>query len=213
MKRKNNFLHADNQKLIREAVAKEERITSGEIVPLIVKSSSGYSSASLLCSMVFSMIIALAVSILSGRNDMWSFVAIYALAYIPCYMISHYISPLKRLFISRSDRTDAVRQGAFAAFYRNGLYRTRDETGILIYISLFERTVWILADRGINARVQAGTWDSIVTKITSGIRDGEGVDSLVESIHNIGDILRNYFPVKSDDKDELSNLIIDDTNV
>jgi len=209
MNNKNNFLNPDVQELIRSTVAGEERVTSGEIVPMIVRSSHHYTAASLLSSMTLSMITAPAVTMILGRQDMWTFVALYVLFIIPFYVLAHNLGFLKRLFTSRTERSDAVKQGAFAAFYSNGLYRTRDETGILIYISLFERSVWILADRGINQKVPAGTWDRIVTDITDGIHAGNGVDALIKAIRHTGDILKKHFPVKKDDRNELNNLIID----
>lgn len=209
MNNKNKFLNPDVQELIRTAVAKEERVTSGEIVPMIVSSSQHYTAASLLSSMTLSLITAPAVTMILGRHDMWTFVALYVIFIVPFYILAHNLEFLKRLFTSRAERSDAVQQGAFAAFYRNGLYRTKDETGILLYISLFERSVWILADRGINKKVPAGTWDCIVSDITAGIHAGNGVDALIKAIQHTGDILKKHFPVKNDDRDELDNLIVD----
>ena len=88
------------------------------------------------------------------------------------------------------------------------MYRTRDETGILIFVSVFEHRVWVLADRGINAKVDPGQWDSIVAHIVSGIKDGRQADAICEAVKEVGGILARHFPVKADDVDELDNLII-----
>jgi uncharacterized membrane protein len=43
-------------------------------------------------------------------------------------------------------------QRSLAAFTGQGLHHTRAETGILIFVSLLEHRVVVLADRGINEK-------------------------------------------------------------
>lgn len=89
------------------------------------------------------------------------------------------------------------------------MHRTRDETGVLIFISVFEHTVTILADRGINTKVQDGQWNGIVKNIVQGIKQKRHADAICEAVKNIGEILKKHFPVKQDDTDELKNLIVE----
>jgi putative membrane protein len=68
---------------------------------------------------------------------------------------------LAKQFLSDVERTRvnaAVQEAAIAHFFNHGLYRTRDKTGLLVLLSVFERRVWILADRGINAKVPQSEW-------------------------------------------------------
>ena len=51
-----------------------------------------------------------------------------------------------------------VRLRAEQLFYQESLHHTNANTGILILISLLERRVQVLADRGINEGVPSGTW-------------------------------------------------------
>ena len=75
-------------------------------------------------------------------------------------------------------------------------------------ISVFERRVWVLADRGINAKVAEGQWDEVVKMITDGIKQKRLADAICEAVEKIGALLRLHFPIKPDDTDELKNLII-----
>ena len=85
-----------------------------------------------------------------------------------------------------------------------------DETGVLVLISVFERKVWVLADRGINARVQAGQWDDIVQMIVEGIKQNRQTDAICEAVEKIAELLKTHFPIKPDDMNELKNLIIEE---
>jgi hypothetical protein len=46
---------------------------------------------------------------------------------------------LKRRFISVKEIEAEVREAVVTAFFKEGLYRTRDATGVLVLISVFER--------------------------------------------------------------------------
>lgn len=94
---------------------------------------------------------------------------------------------------------------ALEEFYRLGMNKTRDKTGILLLIVLAERKFQILADTGINAKVNQKTWDEIAGKLSESFKSGHYLNGITDSVIRIGSILANYFPIKSDDTNELSN--------
>jgi len=103
---------------------------------------------------------------------------------------------------------EEVEEAAINAFFRQGLYRTRDANGVLLFISVFEHKVWLLADQGIHEKVPQAEWDALVARITRGIREGHRTDAICSAIETIGQLLETHFPVKPDDTDELKNLIV-----
>jgi len=103
---------------------------------------------------------------------------------------------------------DEVSGGALASFYENGLHKTREENGVLIFISVFERKVWILADRGVNEKIDHSEWEKIIADLTSGIKKGNQCGAIVSAVGAVGAVLREKFPYREDDTNELDNLII-----
>ena len=93
-------------------------------------------------------------------------------------------------------------------FFRLGMNKTRDKTGILILLLLKERQFYILADKGIDEKVAPATWNSIKDKMQDMFSKGEFSKGILFGIEEVGKILSSYFPLKADDKDELSNRII-----
>ncbi len=89
----------------------------------------------------------------------------------------------------------------------SGVYKTRDRTGILIFISLLERKIELIADSGINEKITQSRWNDIVTHIISGIKAKELANNLIEAIDECGKLLSKYFPIKKDDENELENEI------
>lgn len=101
-----------------------------------------------------------------------------------------------------------IRQLAEKEFKRLGMNNTRDKTGILLYLLLGERQFYILADEGINSKVPVDTWDRIRDEIQERFRNGKFAGGIIHGIERVGKILADHFPIKSDDRNELSNKVI-----
>jgi putative membrane protein len=202
------FLSETEQARIKEAVASAEKKTSGEIVPMIVSASHNYPLSNFTGGLALSLLTGLIVVLITRDQNLWIFLAVFMASFFIYHEIVKHVLPLKKLFISHYDINEEVEEAALKSFYQNGLYKTRDETGVLIFISVFEKKVYILADKGINSKIAPGTWKGIVDIITDGIRQKKQCDAICEAIKLIGDILNKEFPIKKDDTDELSNLII-----
>jgi putative membrane protein len=211
-----NFLTDSDRQKISEAVKTAEKRTAGEIVPMVVSASYHYPMADVIGAAAFALPIAIVSTYLLGNwlwlgnRDMWLFLGLAAVLFILFHALIRQIPPLKRLFISHREMEEEVEEAAVSRFFSEGLYRTRDETGILIFISVFEHKVWVLADRGINAKVETGQWEEIVGLITAGIRQNRAADAICEAVEKVGDILAVHFPVRPGDTNELRNIIVEE---
>jgi putative membrane protein len=202
------FLTESEKEEIQKAVKEAEKHTSGEIVPMIVPCSYSYPLSNMIGGLVLGLIIALSAVLILKNENLWLFLAVFIVSLIVMHRIIEFIPPLKRLFISDKEKEEEVQEAALVNFYKNGLYKTRDATGVLLFISVFERKVWLLADKGINSKLEAITWQDIVDDLIKGIKTKKQGDAIVHAVTRIGEILRTHFPVKKDDTDELDNLII-----
>jgi putative membrane protein len=110
--------------------------------------------------------------------------------------------------ISKDRITEAVHLRSLAAFTAQGLHYTKAHTGILILASLLEHRVEVLADKGINEKVAAGTWNEVVQTLTAGLKSGNACDAYCKAIERCGEILAQHFPRQPDDKDELANKLV-----
>lgn len=207
------FLTEEEREKVRSAVMKAEKMTSGEIVPMIVSSSYDYPMSDVLGGAAISLPLALLVAPFLGRwfwigaQNMWLFLAFFIALFFIFHQVVKRTRWLKRFFVSPREIEEEVEEAAVVNFFREGLYRTEEGTGVLIYVSLFEHRVRILADRGINEKVEKGKWDEIVEGIVAGIKQGRQAEAICEAVKKTGDLLKEHFPRKADDTDELKNLI------
>lgn len=202
------FFTPAEQERIRLAVAAAEQTTSGEIATMVVARSDSYREAVTLAAVLAAALAALLIAIASHHVTIWSYLPLTICLYFPAQLLISRVPLLQRPFIARQRLSEAVRERAVRAFYEKGLYRTRDETGILVFISVFERKVWILGDRGINARIPAASWQQLVELLTAGLREGRACETLCQVIARCGEELSRHFPRESDDSNELSDEIL-----
>lgn len=115
---------------------------------------------------------------------------------------------VQRLLIPRAEMTAAVAIRAELEFYREGLNQTDGATGILIFLSLFERQAVVLGDKSISDKLKPGTWDEVVNLVVSGGKSGAWAAQLEKAIRLCGSLLNQHFPIQAGDKNELPNLVI-----
>jgi putative membrane protein len=206
MKAEKFFTEAEQER-IRQAVIEAESKTAGEIVPMIVTSSARYTEIELLGVITGLFLGMIAEGIWS---DPWGspFLNLWPVVGALGGFLLCRVPAIKRFFTPTSRIAQAVHVTCLAAFTEQGLHYTRGHTGILLLVSLLERRVQLLADRGINEKVGAGTWDEVVKIISAGIKSGQACDAFCKAIGRCGDVLATHFPRQADDKDELPNRLI-----
>ncbi len=205
------FLTATERQQIEARVAEAEKRTSGEIVVMVVPTSYHYPLASMLGSLLLAMILAIAVAFYFEtiiEETMWFFPSVFSILFILLHEIIKRTPLLKRLFVTASDMKEEVEEAAIQSFYYRDLNQTIDHTGILLYISLFERKVRVIADKGINDKVSKDTWQEIVNTIVGGIKGKEPGKAIATAVDRCGEILSRHFPIKPGDRNELANEVI-----
>jgi len=192
----------------------EERIkavelrTAGEIVVMVAGSSASYPQAALSGSLLLSLVLAIPVAALYGSHDMWFFLSLFLPLLILFNEILTRVPSFCRLFAAKQAITEAVERASLAAFYARGITRTDSNTGILLYVSVLERRVRVVADKGINEHVAPDTWDELVGGIVGGIRSGDPSGAIASAVDRCGGMLEQHFPIQPGDKNELENRVI-----
>ena len=100
-------------------------------------------------------------------------------------------------------KEEAVRLRAERVFFEKGLYKTKKNTGVLFFLSLFERKIWVLADKGIYEKMDQETLNRFANEVSRGIKQDRACDALTQAIQGIGVLLSRHFPTTPDDIDEL----------
>jgi putative membrane protein len=102
----------------------------------------------------------------------------------------------------------AVEMRAFREFRKMGVHKTRERTGVFVMVSVAERRIRIIADEGIQSRVESNAWDGIVEMISSKIKGGKQKEGIIAAIARVGEILARHFPPRKGDTNELPDEVV-----
>jgi putative membrane protein len=208
IQKSHSFFSDDEREAIRRAVGLAETATSGEIATMVVDHSDRYREAEVLGGMLVAALAAVIIAVTTQHTTIWSYLPLTLLLTFPARLLFYRFPRLKFPFVNKRRMMHAVRERALRAFYEKRLYKTRDETGILIFVSILERKVWILADRGIDRRIPHETWQALAREVSAGIRDGRACEALCAVIEKCGRMLSEHFPKMPDDVNELPDDLI-----
>ena len=106
---------------------------------------------------------------------------------------------------SRKEKGLSVEELARREFVSLGMRKTRDRTGILVFILLETREFFILADEHINEKVREERWREIAGGMARSFADGAYRAGLITAVQSVGEELARFFPIKPDDTNELPN--------
>jgi len=207
MKSETFFSEAQNAEITR-TIQEVELQTSGEVAVMVVDQSDSYPESRILAGMIVGGLLALAVTDLLLDDSLWGFLPLAATFALLIAWLVGYCPAVKRFFIPAARLEEMVREQAVQGFYKQGLYKTRDATGVLFFISLFEHRVWVLADQGIYEKITQESLQAHATDIASGIKDGRAAEALCEEIRRAGEMLSHHFPVRDDDSNELPDQVL-----
>lgn len=111
---------------------------------------------------------------------------------------------IRRLLTTQKFRAKAARTGAAAMFYEAGIANTSAENGLLIYLSLLERQMEVIADRGILKAVPALKWNQAVFDL-KGLAADADPEKLISALRAVGVLLAEHLPPVGENPNELAD--------
>jgi putative membrane protein len=200
------------RRAIADAAANAEGSTSGEIVPYVVGACDDYPETGWKAAVLGALAGGgggVAVHYLGGfwGGSPWLWVILPLLVCaVAAAVLARWSDDLRRWLIGNRVLDLRARQRAETCFLDEEVFATRDRTGILIFVALFERRVVVMGDAGINRAVPEGAWNHVVDDLIAGIRAGRPAAALTAAIGECGRLLREHrLEIRPDDTDELAN--------
>ncbi len=109
---------------------------------------------------------------------------------------------------SYKERTLSLFDLAVKNFYQLGMDKTKDKTGVLIFLLLSDKKFQIIGDEGINRKVSKEFWENIAAQTAEYFQKNKFADGICYAVREVGKVLQKEFPMKSGDTDELSNEVV-----
>lgn len=113
--------------------------------------------------------------------------------------------PLRRWLTTARRRDAQVQTAAAACFVADNVSHTRARTGVLLYWSMQEKQVRVLADLGIAAAVPGAEWSAWQFQFQQVPHTADPARALRTAIRTLGELLARHLPADADNPDELPN--------
>ncbi|UPT74314.1 MAG: TPM domain-containing protein [Elusimicrobiota bacterium] len=173
---------------------KAEAGLAAEIVPCVFAQSSPYPE-SIWAGAGVGMSLAVAVLFLAdvyappwqplARQILWVPAAGLAGA-----LLGRWFAPLKRGLIGGTRMKAAVERRAKEVFFDHGVARAATRRGVLIFASLLERRVVVLADEGVRGKIPDSKWDEAAAAMTTLAAKGDVPGGLCAAIASVSATLK-----------------------
>jgi putative membrane protein len=197
---------SDKQRIVT-AIRQAESKTAGEIYCVIADQSGDYRLVPVAWAALSALLLPLPLLLFTTVPAPIIYMAQLATFALAAFILSlpsimFRIVPRKRMHARA--HIEAMRQ-----FFAQGLHKTEDRTGVLIFASAAERYAEIIADAGINEKVSQEVWDGAIMSLVGEISDGRPADGFVAAIEICGSVLASHFPPGALPHNELPDRLVE----
>ena len=192
---------------VADAIRAAEARTAGEIFCVIAKHSSDYRLVPIAWAAALALLVPLPLVALTR----WPAAVIYLSQLIVFVVTALALSHPKLRFhvVPRRAKHERAHSEAMRQFFAQGLDKTTQRTGVLIFASTAERYAEIIADAGINEKVTPQVWNAAVGELTAAIKAGRPADGFVAAIERCGAVLAAHFPPGALQRDDLPDKLLE----
>lgn len=201
------FLTRKDSKRIAAAVAEAEQRTRGEFVTVIARASDDYAAPAVVWAALLALLVPGPFLLLDIFDPHWLYIA-QLLTFMLASM-GLLLTPLRYRLVPAALKRRRARRLAREQFMSHGVGHTRERSGVLLFVSVAEHYVEILADSGISEKVDAEEWQAIVDDFILRVQNGDVADGFVEAIRRCAGLLEEHFPGRPGDTNELSDRLVE----
>ena len=184
-------------------VAAIEAGTSAEIVVRLSAHSGHYRHTDYLVGLAVAALALVVFLFHPAPFPIAPFPLFFGVAFAMGTLLSAWLPPLRRALTREALLADNVRLAARAAFVDDRVSVTRGRTGILVYVSVFERRVEIVHDVGVDEAALGEGYRRAREALETVLRSSLDADAFGAALARLGPPLAEALPRAVDDENEL----------
>lgn len=222
MRRASQHFTDEQRRTVQQAVVDAERRTSAEIVPAVATASGRYDRPEDIVGLWLGILGMIAAWWLlpaaPAESGSWSgtpewatlvgLIAAVVAGFVIGAVLASHVGWLRHLFTPRRQMRDEVAMRAHAVFFDRRVHHTAGGTGLLIYVSLYERMAAVVADQNVLDKLGQNALDELCAALTRNLRDLHPADAISQTICAAGEKLATVLPRAQDDVNELSDTLV-----
>ena len=221
MQTASEVINSEQRGRVESAVLAAESKTCCEIVPVVATASGRYDRAEDLVGL-WCAVLGAVVAFLTfpGRSDhgtwggipLWGQVGLLVIVMLACFIVGAVLADrfrsLRRLFTPRSHMQDEVNLRARELFFDRRVHHTAGASGLLIFVSLYERTAVVLGDRSVVETLGEKFPEELCKRLTASLRSQDVASAICDTIQHAATSLQNALPRTASDVNELPDTLV-----
>jgi putative membrane protein len=197
-----HFFGKDTRRSVKRAIQEIESQTSAEVMVAVRPISGNYRAADYLAGSLVALVVVLVFVFHPDPFDSNLFPLEVVAAFGVGAVLSATMVPLRRLLTPPSTLHSNVVRAAKEKFYDRGVSKTRDRSGLLVFVSMFEREAVLVPDVGIDRNAHGRELSEAEELLVAAVRRKD-VDAFTEALGTLGPTLAAICPRRDDDTNEL----------
>lgn len=210
------FLDTKAEAEVKQRVASLERTTGVEVIAAVIARADSYPEIpwkAFALGASLALLAAVAAALISPAWEAAEAIVETAVAALAtggtAALVTVWVKPLARLFVTRARRQTETLQYAQAMFLEAGLQRTPRRDGILLLVSLFEHEVVVLADDGVRQQLAPAALDAILSAVTAALKRRHIQDALLDGLGRLEQTLvASGFRAQPGEPDDVAQRLI-----
>ena len=143
---------------------------------------------------------------------MWGQVVLLAIIMLFCFVTgtatAQQFHVLRRLFTPRQQMQEEVNLRARELFFDRRVHHTTGASGLLIFVSLYERMAVVLGDRSVVEALGQIFCEELCRRLTTGLRSDDVAGAICDTIHHAATSLESALPRTEHDVNELPDTLV-----
>jgi putative membrane protein len=200
-----DFFLPEARKRVGQAVEAVESGTSAEVVVTVRKRAGHYRQTDLYAGASFALVMLLYVLFDPRPFDV---------EWMPLYVIVAFavgaigianLDGARRFLTSPRVLHESSVAAARAAFYDLGISRTKGRTGVLVFVSMFERRVVVVPDIAVDPKALGSEWTAAEQALQASVATTPDLERFLTALGTLAAPLARALPIQADDVNELPN--------
>jgi putative membrane protein len=186
-----HFTKADHE-AVSAAIREAEQRTCGQLVCVLAHASSAYAHIPILWASVLALLTPWPLIVFTQ----WSVERIF-MTQLAVFIVAGLVfsfMPLRMALVPKAVKRARAHRAALEQFVVRGITRTKNRSGVLIFVSLAEHYARIIADEGIAAKVGNAEWQLAIDALTAHMRDGRIAAGFAAAIEQCATVLAAHAP-------------------
>lgn len=174
-----------------------------EVVAIIRSQSSYYKDISLWAAFLLMAVLYTFFMFAPIDFNVYLIYFFTVLSFPAMYVLTESFQNIKRPFINKKTANRKVEIYSRAVFQKGGVRHTQEKIGVLFYVSLLEKQVRVIPDRGAETMVPKEEWDKINAEFSGIFAEENKANAFLNTLAGCKAVFSEYIPPVENDINEL----------